>query len=959
MKKHTAQRMIRKTAAYTVLLSCLTTNILAAPMTAYAGAATADVDETLYLNLDYYGNISDANVVKGINFNGVSSYTDFGDYLKITNMSDEQQPEIKNGSVTWQKSDNGKFFFQGELKTDSVKAPWTFDITYKLNGVVTDADKIAGASGLVEMDIDCTPNKSVSQYMQDNMMLFVAIPVDIQKCYSVDAPESQTVTLGQYTGIVFTALPGQEGHFVVRLGTDKFESIGVIFAMTPGTVGALGKIKDIKEIKDDFRDDTNAMLDDFDSILDDVTDVSAQLKITNQILEELQSGKNKLHSSAQIIFDGNDVAIQDLRDLNGTLTPLSDDLKTSQWMVYDINQNLNTLNADLQDSSSKLGTLNTKLKKLGNSMSGTSIDNLQIKDLSKEIKSVTGSLSNVNKDINSLTDKTNRENFKASASELATDAGLSHVKNHTNGTGGSETALATEVLEKLSTKLGSTMTSGSSTYKKALQQINALEDFGITDADTIADLLVQLLSASSQSEQQEILAPVLQSSAKGKKIIQEITAAAGKAQTDPTSTDTYVQDIVSRSTKAVTAAFQEAKTAAASSPDTALGTSAIQALAAAGALDPSTLDTQTKQTIVVLATALENMGITDTSTIAGAVGSALAAASGGESAMAKALASTLAASPQGQEASQAAVQQYAAEKLAAAYSGSAVLDTEDEDYAEHLSDLTGLESDAKDLSNTAVGKSTTQLADDVNSLTDVINELLLASDALADSDAAEELTDKINSVVSDLNEITDDGGAVAFQTARTLNTVRSAISDIDALISIMNAYYDDVQKTLEDSENVLSQVQKTAEDAATALQNLNTALRSAEPDFSAAADNSFQVGHMAIDNTNKIVEDTKDFKETGHNLRDTINNKLDEEEADNNFLNMDPEATKASLTSDKNQEPTSIAIICRSDEISVDDDDEKALDAEVADASTTFFGRIKAVFVKIWDTIRSLFGMGD
>ena len=113
MRKHSVQKIMKKTAAYTVLLSCLTTNILVAPMTAYAGQATADVDETLYLNLDYYGNVSDANVVKGINFNGTSSYTDFGDYLKITNMTDEQKPEIKNGSFTFEKNKNGKFFFQG------------------------------------------------------------------------------------------------------------------------------------------------------------------------------------------------------------------------------------------------------------------------------------------------------------------------------------------------------------------------------------------------------------------------------------------------------------------------------------------------------------------------------------------------------------------------------------------------------------------------------------------------------------------------------------------------------------------------------------------------------------------------------------------------------------------------------------------------------------------------------
>lgn len=953
MRKHSVQKIMKKTAAYTVLLSCLTTNILVAPMTAYAGQATADVDETLYLNLDYYGNISDANVVKGINFNGTSSYTDFGDYLKITNMSDEQKPEIKNGSVTFEKNNNGKFFFQGELKPDKIKAPWTFDITYKLNGVVTDADKIAGASGLVEMDIDCMPNKSVSKYMQDNMMLFVAIPVDIQKCYSVDAPESQTMTLGQYTGIVFTALPGQEGHFQVRLGTDKFESVGAIFAMTPGTVGALNKIKDVKDIKDDFRDDTNAMLDDFDNVLDDVTDVSAQLKITNQILEQLQSGKNKIHGNAQVIFDGNDVAIQDLRDLNGTLTPLNDDLKTAQWMVYDVNQNLNTLDSDLMDSSAKLKSLSTKLKRLGSSMSGTSIDNLQIQDMEEDIKKTTSSLNSLNGHLNDLTNKDNLNKFSASASEITTSAALSHVKNHTSGSTSTDNTM--EILEKLSSKMGTDVSVGSDAYKTAVEQINALNAFGVNDADTVSDLLVKLMSASSQAEQQKILAPVLQNSTKGKEIIGKIEAAAATAQQDPSSRKEYVQEIVNCSTKAVMKAFGEAKAAAKADPNVELGTSVITGLVSANSSLEAMMNDQTKATITVLATALQNMGITDTATIEAAVGAALAKYPV-ETAMASALAPYLAQSPKGQKVSQAAVTQYAADTISATYMNGATLSGSDSAYVGHLSDLSKLQEDAKALGQTAVGKSTTALAEDVNNLTSSMSGIL---EDLADPEKVEELVDYIDSVTSDLNEIMDNGGAVAFDAAKTLNTLRSVISDIDELIGIMNAYYGDVQKTLEDSENVLTQIQKTSGDAATALQNLNSTLRSAEPDFSAAADNSFKVGHMAIDNTNKIVDDTKDFKSTGRNLRDTINNKLDEEEADNNFLNMDPEATKVSLTSDQNQEPTSIAIICRSDEISVSDDTTKTLDAEIPDASTTLLGRIKAVFVKLWNTVRSLLGMDD
>ena len=113
-----------------------------------------------------------------------------------------------------------------------------------------------------------------------------------------------------------------------------------------------------------------------------------------------------------------------------------------------------------------------------------------------------------------------------------------------------------------------------------------------------------------------------------------------------------------------------------------------------------------------------------------------------------------------------------------------------------------------------------------------------------------------------------------------------------------------------------------------------------------------------MENTKDIVDSTKHLKTTGRKLRDTINNKLDEEEADNNFLNMDPDAPKVSLTSTNNQEPTSISIVCRSEEISADDPKAKILDSEIPDPATTLLERIKAVFVKLWEGICSVFGIG-
>ena len=93
------------------------------------------------------------------------------------------------------------------------------------------------------------------------MLLMAAVPVDMGKCYSVEAEGSQTQNLGETTAVVFTALPGEEGDYTVRIGTDCFESTGVILAMTPGTVEDLEHIKDLKEAKDTWQDAGDQLYD--------------------------------------------------------------------------------------------------------------------------------------------------------------------------------------------------------------------------------------------------------------------------------------------------------------------------------------------------------------------------------------------------------------------------------------------------------------------------------------------------------------------------------------------------------------------------------------------------------------------------------------------------------------------------------------------------------------------------
>ena len=829
-------RKLRRIMIPAVLSAVVLTEALA-PVCALAGPATASVDETLYLNLDYYGGISKANVVKGINFNSLSSYTDYGDYLSVTNMSTDEKPTEGNGSVTFSAPEKGgKFFFEGELDPKKVVSPWTFDVTYKVNGVVTNAEDVAGASGTIEMDIDCYPNENASEYMKNNFMLICAVPIDNNKVYSVDAPDSQTINLGQYSGVAFEALPGKEAHFVVRLGTDSFETVGAILMMSPGTVGDLQDLKDLKELKDKFRTNTNAMMDDMEALMDNVTDVSKQLSLTNEMLTQLRAGKSKIDASKDVIFNGNDVAIQDLRDLSTSMTPLSDSLKTAQWMVYDVNKNLNSMDQDLLDTTSKMKTLSTRLKSLGSSLGG--VDNLTAQDLLKEMN----------------------------------DAGLS------------------DALKKIKTNAAGASSSAG--------ELSAVVSQGVSTASNASAKLVTDAALSNTMYEEEYLPQAV------------ISAVQQSLGSDADLSDAAVKAAAEQSVAQLLDVYKALRN----------GSSADS--------EGSGLITEDNAGSAVSAEEL----LTAVAALKSGDQSALAEYAGNSSFM-------------------SLVQQLAGDSSYA----SSTAKQQASRFVGRLQSVQSLQKSADDISKNAADSSA-KAGEKLSELQSALEELGAGLSDVAGIESSA-LISGIDSVLSDIEDISEDAGAVSFQTARFLNSASKLSGDLDSLIGIMNNYYEDVQKALTNTDDVLGQIQKTTDDLAGTLQTVNDTLRSASENLSAAGDAALEAGDLAVDNTEKIVDNTKNLKNSGADLRKSINDELDEKEAENNFLNMDPDAVKESFTSEKNQEPTALSIVCRTEEISLDDDEEESLDAEEAEENLSSFQRIVNVFKKIWHAIKSVLGL--
>lgn len=698
-------KWIRRATAAALIFNSMALTVMP-PLQVLAAAPSVHVDETLYLNLDHYGAISDANVVKGIEFNKQETYTDYGTYTEVVCLGNDEDPKSENGEVVLKAPENGgRLFFQGTLDNSAVQSPWSFDLGYKLNGRAVEAKDLAGASGLVEIDIDATANKQVSEYMRNNFMLLIAVPVDLSKCYSVDAPDSQTSSIGDMTVVIYECLPGKDGHFEVRIGTDSFETVGVMMIMSPGTVSDLKDLKDLKELKDKFRTNTNAMMDDMEALMDNVTDVSDQLSLTNQMLAELRAGKATVDASREEIFDKNDTAIQDLWDLSENLAPLSGSLNTAKTMVYEVNKTLNDTDQDLLDTMSKMKTLSSRLKEFGSDLNG--VNRWTTLDLMEEIK---------------------RAGLEDAMKEI---------------------------------------------QKNAADSAAAAKKLGALIRDSINGYATW--SNADYVEMDEEL----------RAVIEEITQTLEELADDPTGN------------------------------------------------------------------------------------------------------------------------------------------------AEEI---------AKELA--ALKKALNEMGGNIGNVPGVFKNAVTA---------------QIDAVLASISRLSSDAGALTFQTARVVNSVNELAGDLDTLIGIMNRYYEDMQGALTNLDHVVVQIEKTSDDLAGTMQTINNTLRAASQNFSAAGDNALRTGQLAVDNTRKIVKNTENLKNSGADLRKSINDELDEKEAEHNFLNMDPYAEKVSLTSEKNPEPKSVQIICRSDEITIKDS-AKSLDSEVDAEGLTLWQRIINVFHRVAELVAGLFG---
>lgn len=466
MMKHKFRRI---TAAALALLCVL-------PQAAQAAAPTIQTDEAVYINLDYYGMPENTRIVKGVSLNGHTEFTDYGNYSDVYNMSTLDEPTLSDGEVSWALADDGLQRFYYECVPDSsntIQLPWNFDVSYKLNGVPVEAEKCAGANGLIEMNIHAMPNDAAGEYYKNNMMLVCATGIDMSKALSIDAPGAQVQSIGTYKIVMFMGLPGEESTFTVRIGSNSFESMGLILFMAPATLSSLDILSDMRDIKDrlgssgdSLYEGLSSMLDSMQSMKSGLGALSSGISGINSVRKQLIADRGTIDpqidaalSSLETLAGQTDSLIPELNSMKTTLTTLSATINSMLDTVQSTTEDINGYQQLLKDLDTTLGNLDDFVSDLQNA-SGD--DLLRIRQLQTDLENLKQDTKTLQTHLSTLREKADALSSQISALQVILDG--------------------SELSEPLYSLLSSLLSSASGSLSAIKQSIRALEDI-LTDTN--------------------------------------------------------------------------------------------------------------------------------------------------------------------------------------------------------------------------------------------------------------------------------------------------------------------------------------------------------------------------------------------------------------------------------------------------------------------------------------------
>ncbi|MEA4941859.1 MAG: hypothetical protein VB094_04860 [Oscillibacter sp.] len=395
-------RASRHTRAFALLLAA-TLPVTLVPVGAaeeIGDGVTPTYDEAYYATLDYYGNLTEGSVVKSYALNGATALTDYGTYDEVVNLTDGTVPSTKDGTTTFDFSKEdapSHFYFEGKTAAPFTALPWTITMSYTLNGVPTKAEDLAGKTGTVDINLNILPNINASDYAKNNYTLEAMALFNQDDILSLKAEGAQVQLVGNLRTVLFLALPGEERHFTIEVGSDDFTFDGMTFLMVPATLAQLDQIAELSDRKDELEDDYEKLNDSLDTTLNALNNMTGSLNASAKGLDELNKARGTISAGKGTIYDGIDTSKLDMESIAALLDPVAEQVQAASETLKESKDILQTMN-DVTVS------LRTELSQTQNALKNLEDDSKDLKDLATDMENLKGSLRSLESALRNIED---------------------------------------------------------------------------------------------------------------------------------------------------------------------------------------------------------------------------------------------------------------------------------------------------------------------------------------------------------------------------------------------------------------------------------------------------------------------------------------------------------------------------------------------------------------------------
>lgn len=391
MKKKTYQGLLSLSLALAVGASCV-------PWAAAVGdGVTPTYDEAYYATLDYYGNLQEGSVVKSYALNGADAITDYGSYDEVVNLTDSTPADTRDYGTTFQFSGGAPehFYFQGRTTQPFSQLPWSITLHYTLNGVPTRAEDLAGQQGVVELQVDILPNPSAEDYARNNYTLEAMAVFNQDDILSLEAPGAQVQLVGNLRTVLFVALPGEERHYTIRVGSNDFSFGGMTFLMVPATLAQLEDVAEIGQRKDEIENDYHSLSGSLDGLLDAMGNMQGGLNASAQGLDQLNQARQTFSDGKGTLYEGTDTLRGDLTAVAEGLKPVEERVKQLSQTVTDAKGVLNDMTDTTVSLKQQLQDMESALKRLENGAG-------DVQDLLRNAAAMEDSLDKLKKELQNI-----------------------------------------------------------------------------------------------------------------------------------------------------------------------------------------------------------------------------------------------------------------------------------------------------------------------------------------------------------------------------------------------------------------------------------------------------------------------------------------------------------------------------------------------------------------------------